>query len=71
MFQRGEFDCTQCHIAAARRGVPGVLIPSVNPSQTGNLVPRSTSPIRRAGPISRQIANDSVSAANRVRSEGA
>lgn len=40
-FQRAELDCTQCHIAAATRGVPGVLLRSVYPSQTGNLIPRA------------------------------
>jgi hypothetical protein len=38
-FQRAELDCTQCHIAAATRGVPGVLLRSVTPTATGTLVP--------------------------------
>jgi hypothetical protein len=35
-FQRAELDCTQCHVAAATRGVPGVLLRSIftNPSGT-------------------------------------
>jgi hypothetical protein len=37
-FQRAELDCTQCHIAAGTRGVPGVLVRSVNPTSTGTLV---------------------------------
>jgi hypothetical protein len=37
-FQRAELDCTQCHIAAATRGVPGVLLRSVYPTLTGTLV---------------------------------
>jgi hypothetical protein len=37
-FQRAELDCTQCHIAAGTRGVPGVLLRSVNPTSTGTLV---------------------------------
>lgn len=41
VFQRAELDCTQCHIAAGTRGVPGVLLRSVYPSQTGNLTPRA------------------------------
>ncbi len=41
VFQRAELDCTQCHIAAGTRGVPGVLLRSVYPSQTGNLTPRT------------------------------
>lgn len=41
VFQRAELDCTQCHIAAATRGVPGVLLRSVYPVQTGSLAPRS------------------------------
>jgi hypothetical protein len=28
-FERAELDCTQCHIAAGTRGVPGVLLRSV------------------------------------------
>jgi hypothetical protein len=37
-FQRAELDCTQCHIAAATRGVPGVLLRSVYPTASGTLV---------------------------------
>src|SRR5579862_604999 len=35
-FQRAELDCTQCHVAAATRGVPGVMLRSIftNPSGT-------------------------------------
>jgi hypothetical protein len=28
-FQRAELDCTQCHIAAGTRGIPGVLLRSI------------------------------------------
>jgi len=38
-FQRAELDCTQCHIAAGTRGVPGVLLRSVYPTGNGTLVP--------------------------------
>ena len=38
-FQRAELDCTQCHIAAGTRGVPGVLLRSVYPTTSGTLVP--------------------------------
>ncbi len=38
-FQRAELDCTQCHIAAGTRGIPGVLLRSVFPTTTGTLVP--------------------------------
>jgi hypothetical protein len=41
VFQRAELDCTQCHIAAATRGVPGVLLRSVFPAQSGSLTPRT------------------------------
>ncbi|WP_263378189.1 hypothetical protein [Granulicella paludicola] len=34
-FQRAELDCTQCHIAAGTRGVPGVLLRSIYPTETG------------------------------------
>src|SRR6185295_1763134 len=34
-FQRAELDCTQCHVAAGTRGVPGVLVRSVFPNPTG------------------------------------
>jgi len=37
-FERAELDCTQCHIAAGTRGVPGVLVRSVQPTKTGTLV---------------------------------
>jgi hypothetical protein len=42
-FQRAELDCTQCHIAAGTRGVPGVLLRSVYPTPTGTLVPGAPS----------------------------
>jgi hypothetical protein len=38
-FQRAELDCTQCHIAAGTRGIPGVLLRSVYPTPAGTLVP--------------------------------
>jgi hypothetical protein len=34
-FQRAELDCTQCHIAAGTRGIPGVLLRSIYPTTTG------------------------------------
>lgn len=37
-FQRAELDCTQCHIAAGTRGIPGVLLRSVYPTTSGTLV---------------------------------
>ncbi|MEJ0035825.1 MAG: hypothetical protein WDO68_07060 [Gammaproteobacteria bacterium] len=37
-FERAELDCTQCHIAAGTRGIPGVLVRSVQPTGTGTLV---------------------------------
>jgi type IV secretory pathway protease TraF len=37
-FERAELDCTQCHIAAGTRGIPGVLLRSVQPTETGTLV---------------------------------
>jgi hypothetical protein len=42
-FQRGELDCTQCHIAAGTRGIPGVLLRSVYPTAAGTLAPGSRS----------------------------
>jgi hypothetical protein len=41
-FQRAELDCTQCHIAAGTRGVPGVFLRSVVPTSTGTVAPRTT-----------------------------
>jgi len=41
--ERAELDCTQCHIAAGTRGVPGVFVRSVNPTVTGTLVPGAPS----------------------------
>jgi hypothetical protein len=43
VIQRAELDCTQCHIAAGTRGVPGVLLRSVYSTSTGTLAPRSPS----------------------------
>lgn len=40
-FQRAELDCTQCHIAAGTRGIPGVLLRSVFATPTGTLVPNT------------------------------
>ncbi len=34
-FERAELDCTQCHIAAGTRGVPGVLLRSTNATASG------------------------------------
>lgn len=34
-FQRAELDCTQCHIAAGTKGVPGVLLRSVYTTNKG------------------------------------
>ena len=34
-FERAELDCTQCHIAAGTRGIPGVLLRSISPTATG------------------------------------
>jgi hypothetical protein len=45
VFQRAELDCTQCHIAAGTRGVPGVLLRSVFSSPTGIVNPRAPSTI--------------------------
>jgi hypothetical protein len=42
-FQRAELDCTQCHIAAGTRGIPGVLLRSVYPTSTGTQAPNSKS----------------------------
>jgi hypothetical protein len=42
-FQRAELDCTQCHIAAGTRGVPGVLLRSIYPTPTGTQAPSSKS----------------------------
>ncbi len=38
-FERAELDCTQCHIAAGTRGVPGVLLRSVQPGVNGTPLP--------------------------------
>jgi len=35
VFQRAELDCTQCHIAAGTRGVPGVLLRSISVTSGG------------------------------------
>lgn len=43
VFQRAELDCTQCHITPSTRGVPGVFLRSVYPTEAGGLAPRSKS----------------------------
>jgi hypothetical protein len=42
-FQRAELDCTQCHVAAGTRGVPGVLVRSIFPTASGTQAPQTTS----------------------------
>lgn len=42
-FERAELDCTQCHIAAGTRNVPGVLLRSVQAVGNGTLVPGARS----------------------------
>lgn len=42
-FQRAELDCTQCHIAAGTRGVPGVLLRSIYATDAGTQVPGTRS----------------------------
>jgi len=43
VFQRAELDCTQCHIAAGTRNVPGVLLRSIYPTSTGTQTSASPS----------------------------
>jgi len=42
-FQRAELDCTQCHIAASTRGIPGVLLRSIYATDTGTQAPATRS----------------------------
>ena len=42
-FERAELDCTQCHIAAGTRGVPGVLLRSSYAGPGGTPVPGARS----------------------------
>ena len=35
IFQRAELDCTQCHVAAGTRNVPGVLLRSIHTNPSG------------------------------------
>jgi hypothetical protein len=43
VFQRAELDCTQCHIAAGTRGIPGVLLRSIFTTPTGAQAVRTES----------------------------
>ncbi|MDQ1470116.1 MAG: hypothetical protein QOJ99_1596 [Bryobacterales bacterium] len=43
VFQRAELDCTQCHVAAGTRGVPGVLLRSLTPTSTGTQASQTSS----------------------------
>jgi hypothetical protein len=42
-FQRAELDCTQCHVAAGTRGVPGVLLRSIFPTVSGTQAAQTAS----------------------------
>jgi hypothetical protein len=42
-FERAELDCTQCHIAAGTRGIPGVLLKSTYAGESGTPVPGARS----------------------------
>jgi hypothetical protein len=43
VFQRAELDCTQCHIAPATRGIPGVFLRSVHTTKIGTVSGRAPS----------------------------
>ena len=43
VFQRAELDCTQCHVAAATRGVPGVLLRSIFAGPSGTQAAQTAS----------------------------
>lgn len=43
VFERAELDCTQCHVAAGTRNVPGVLLRSIFTLPSGNQAERTTS----------------------------
>jgi hypothetical protein len=43
VFQRAELDCTQCHVAAGTRGVPGVLLRSIFTNPSGTQAERTVS----------------------------
>ena len=42
VFERAELDCTQCHIAAGTRGIPGVLLRSIFTMPTGTQAIQTT-----------------------------
>lgn len=46
-FERAQLDCVQCHIAAATRRIPGVMVRSVLTSPAGN--PKGGAPIYTMG----------------------
>ncbi|MEQ1886659.1 MAG: hypothetical protein ABL967_16470 [Bryobacteraceae bacterium] len=41
--ERAELDCTQCHVAAGTRNVPGVLVRSIFTTPTGGQAPKTAS----------------------------
>lgn len=43
VFERAELDCTQCHVVAATRNVPGVLLRSIYPKPTGTQAAQTNS----------------------------
>src|SRR6202044_1036003 len=53
VFQRAELDCTQCHVAAGTRNVPGVLLRSIYTMPSGNQAVKSAAYITdQASPLS-------------------
>jgi len=43
VFERAELDCTQCHVAASTRNVPGVLLRSIYTNPSGTQTPKTES----------------------------
>lgn len=46
-FERAQLDCVQCHIAAATRGIPGVIVRSMLTTSTGS--PKGGAPVYTMG----------------------
>ena len=55
VFQRAELDCTQCHIAAGTRGIPGVLLRSIYTMPSGT---QAVADAERSSPASRAALSD-------------
>jgi hypothetical protein len=63
-FERAELDCTQCHVAAGTRGVPGVLLRSIFTMPSGTQATQTESYITGQQSRSRNASGGGTSPAH-------